>query len=220
MITLADSLLFEGIDPECIEDLLVYLEAHEELFEQGSMLFSEGEVMSEIGLVLSGSAHVVQHDFWGNASIVSELAAGEVFGVSSASPGASDLGVHGLALAPTRVLYLSTERILSPNDHSCVGHERLVCNFARVLAHKCNLLNRKITHSSKRTTRGKVLSYLSEQAQQAGSAFFTIPFNRQQLADYLEVDRVALSKVLSQMKVEGVLDYDRSTFRLLKPERA
>ena len=209
--------LFAGVDPGDVPDLLARFDAHEESFEKGELLFREGDVMHEAGLVLEGGLHVVQHDFWGNASIVSEVGEGELFGASSACDPPSALDTHGLALVPTRALYLSTDKMLNPPPGAPASHVRVVANLARMLAGKYAVLNRKIAHTSKRTTRGKVLSYLSEQASISGSAFFTVPFNRQQLADYLEVDRAALSKVLARMRAEGVLDYDRSTFRLLKP---
>lgn len=140
-----------------------------------------------------------------------------MFGASSACDPVPALDTHGLALVPTRALYLDTGRILNPPPGAPACHVRALANFARMLAGKYAVLNRKITHTAKRTTRGKVLSYLSEQAALAGSDLFAIPFNRQQLADYLEVDRAALSKVLARMRDEGVIDFDRSTFRLLKP---
>lgn len=209
--------LFNGVEMPDVIQLLRRFDAHEEVFAKDELLFREGDVMREVGLVLSGSLHVLQHDFWGNASIVSELGEGDLFGASSACDPVPALSMHGLALTPTRALYLSTEKILDPSAAVPASQVRVMANFARVLAGKNAVLNQKITHTAKRTTRGKVLSYLSEQASLSGSAFFTIPFNRQQLADYLEVDRAALSKVLSRMREEGVLDFDRSTFKLLRP---
>lgn len=217
MVEPAEFSLFAGVDSGEVPKLLARFDAHEESFEKGELLFREGDVPHEVGLVLSGALHVMQDDFWGNASIVSEVGEGDLFGASSACDPVPALDTHGLALAPTRALYLDTGRILNPPPGAPACHVRALANFARMLAGKYAVLNRKIAHTAKRTTRGKVLSYLSEQAALAGSDLFAIPFNRQQLADYLEVDRAALSKVLARMRVEGVIDFDRSTFRLLKP---
>lgn len=210
-------LLFDGIDACDIDNLLAQVDAHRESFEKGQLLFREGDVVHEVGLILSGSIHIMQHDFWGNASLVSQLDAGDVFGTSSIVEGELELAVRGVALAPAEVLYVDTEKVLCPSGRVHPAHVRLISNLTRALAHRNTLLAGKIAHTSKRTTQGKVLSYLSEQARLQGSDLFTIPFNRQQMADYLEVDRAALSKVLSHMKDAGVLDYDRSTFKLLKP---
>lgn len=216
-LELAGFPLFDGIDGCDIDDMLAQVEAHEELFEKGQLLFREGDVVCEVGLILSGSIHIMQNDFWGNVSLVSQLDVGDVFGTSSIIKGELELDVHGAAFVPTKVLYLNTERILHPTTQAHPGQVCLISNLTRALAHRNTLLASKIAHTSKRSTYGKVLSYLSEQARLNGSDLFTIPFNRQHLADYLEVDRAALSKVLARMKDEGVLDYDRSTFKLMKP---
>ena len=192
MMEPAEFSLFGGVDPGEVPKLLARFDAHEESFEKGELLFREGDVPHEVG-------------------------EGDLFGASSACDPVPALDTHGLALVPTRALYLDTGRILNPPPGAPACHVRALANFARMLAGKYAVLNRKITHTAKRTTRGKVLSYLSEQAALAGSDLFAIPFNRQQLADYLEVDRAALSKVLARMRDEGVIDFDRSTFRLLRP---
>ncbi|MDR3995164.1 MAG: cyclic nucleotide-binding domain-containing protein, partial [Adlercreutzia sp.] len=110
----AEFSLFGGVDPGEVPKLLARFDAHEESFEKGELLFREGDVPHEVGLVLSGALHVMQDDFWGNASIVSEVGEGDLFGASSACDPVPALDTHGLALVPTRARYLGTGRILNP----------------------------------------------------------------------------------------------------------
>ena len=143
MMEPAEFSLFAGVDPGEVPKLLARFDAHEESFEKGELLFREGDVPHEVGLVLSGVLHVMQDDFWGNASIVSEVGEGDLFGASSACDPVPALDTHGLALVPTRALYLDTGRILNPPPGAPACHVRALANFARMLAGKYAALNRK-----------------------------------------------------------------------------
>ena len=112
------------------------------------------------------------------------------------------------------MLLMDVERVLSRCTNSCAFHARLTGNLFALLAEKNRILARKVDYLAQRTTRQRLLTYLSEQAQRAGSAEFTIPFNRQQLADFLSVERSAMSAELSRMQAEGLLETERSHFRL------
>ena len=165
-------------------------------------------------MVLSGSVHIVKEDFWGNRNIVTEIGPGQIFAESYAcTPGAA-LGVSVVAAEAAAVMFMNVRRVLTTCSSACEFHSRLLRNLLSVLAEKNLRFNDKLTHMAQRTTRQKLLSYLSAESMRLGSPEFDITFNRQQLADYLSVDRSAMSGELSKMRDEGLLDFYKSHFRL------
>ena len=162
-----------------------------------------------MGVVLSGSLRIVREDFWGNRALLTTIVPGELFAESFACAGAS-LTVRVEAAQEAEVVFFPPQALLNPPP----GGERLSGRLLEVLARKNMMLNQKIDYLSQRTTRAKVLSYLSRQAEEAGAASFTIPLNRQELADYLSVERSALSAELGKLRREGVLEFHRSQFTL------
>ena len=129
-------------------------------------------------------------------------------------PGSGAMRSDVVAVESCTVLLMDVERVLSRCTNSCAFHARLTENLFALLAEKNRILARKVDYLAQRTTRQRLLAYLSEQAQQAGSAEFTIPFIRQQLADFLSVERSAMSAELSRMQAEGLIETERSHFRL------
>ncbi|WP_418504985.1 Crp/Fnr family transcriptional regulator [Cloacibacillus evryensis] len=173
-----------------------------------------GDSTEAIGMVLSGSVHIVKEDFWGNRNIVTEIGPGQIFAESYAcTPGAA-LGVSVVAAEAAAVMFMNVRRVLTTCSSACEFHSRLLRNLLSVLAEKNLRFNDKLTHMAQRTTRQKLLSYLSAESMRLGSPEFDITFNRQQLADYLSVDRSAMSGELSKMRDEGLLDFYKSHFRL------
>ena len=173
-----------------------------------------GERIENVAMLLEGSVHIQKEDYWGNLSILSEISAGEMFGEVYACLGSDEILNDAVAVKQSRVLFLNMKRILTMCPSACQFHGRLIRNLLSVLAVKNKVLTQKLEHMSKRTTREKLLSYLSEQSQRAGSPEFDIPFNRQQMADYLSVDRSAMSAELGRMRDEGLLAFERNHFRL------
>lgn len=129
-------------------------------------------------------------------------------------PGSGAMRSDVVAVESCTVLLMDVERVLSRCTNSCAFHARLTENLFALLAEKNRILARKVDYLAQRTTRQRLLAYLSEQAQRAGSAEFTIPFNRQQLADFLSVERSAMSAELSRMQAEGLIETERSWFHL------
>ena len=183
-------------------------------FPKGAYLLRAGAPCSSAGLLLSGRALIIQEDFWGNRSLLASLAAGDIFAEAYAMPGSGAMRSDVVAVESCTVLLMDVERVLSRCTNSCAFHARLTENLFALLAEKNRILARKVDYLAQRTTRQRLLVYLSEQAQRAGSAEFTIPFNRQQLADFLSVERSAMSAELSRMQAEGLLETERSHFRL------
>ena len=201
--------LFRDIAPADLASLLDCLDARERAYEKGAWLLRRGEWTDRLGLVLSGTVHILREDFWGSRSIVGLAGPGEIFAESYALAG-EPLEVSVLAASDARVLFLRVETALT-------GCGQLTRNLTALLAEKNLTLTRKMRHMARRTTREKLLSYLSAQALRSGGPEFDIPMDRQQLADYLAVDRSAMSAALGKLRDEGVLEFRKNHFRLLEP---
>lgn len=215
LFILKKSPLFGGLKEEEIHTVLSCLSAQKSSYPKSSFILRLGEKAKSIGLLLSGRAYVMQEDFWGNRNLVTELTAGQVFAESYACTPGSTLQVSVLAEEPCDVLFLDAQRLLTLCASTCEFHIQLIRNLVSILAQKNLLMNEKLAHMGQRTTHQKLLSYLSAEAQRHGGAEFDVPFNRQQLADYLSVDRSAMSAELCKMRDEGLLCFRRSHFVLL-----
>lgn len=213
-ISQMQSPLWKGIAPQDLGQMLQCLTATERQYQKGEFLFYAGDKITAVGLVLSGCLHLVQEDFWGNRAILAEVTEGQLFGETYACIPSETLHISVYAAQDTKVLYLDVQRILQTCTSACHFHTQLIRNLLEISARKNLMLTQKISHMNQRTTREKLLSYLSEQAQKAGSACFTIPFSRQQLADYLCVERSAMSNTLCKLRDEGVLSFVRNRFEL------
>lgn len=207
--------LFSGVSEENIEAIFSCLSATFKEYKKGEYIFRQGEHIENICILLSGSVHIQSDDYWGNRSIVSEVTSGEMFGESYAVHGSSAVLNDAVATSDSTVAFLNVNRLMTVCSNSCVFHSTVIKNLLFSLTHKNRNLMQKLTHISKRTTREKLISYLSNQAKLTGSNSFSIPFNRQQLADFLSVDRSAMSNELSKMKTEGLLNFDKNNFTLL-----
>ena len=210
--------LFAGIDPQEISDMLGCLSPTEREFAKDAFVLHEGSPVDAFGLVIRGSVLVIQEDFWGNRNIITVIAPGEVFAESYACSAGVPLGVNVVAQEASEILFLEVQRALHTCNTACGFHQRLIRNLVSMLAEKNLHINEKLLHISQRSTRDKLLSFLSSQSQHHGQAAFEIPFNRQQLADFLSVDRSAMSSELCKLRNEGILRFDRSHFELVHPQ--
>lgn len=204
---LTASPLFRHISETELPALLTGLKARTAAFQRGELLLRRGEDTGRMGLLLAGTVHIIREDFWGRRSIVGLVGPGEIFGESYALAGVPP---EVSVLAATRGEALS----LDAAELTAQGGQ-LAANLTLLLAEKNLQLTRKIRHMARRTTRDKLMSYLSAQALLAGSPSFDIPMDRQQLADYLAVDRSAMSTELGKLRDEGVLEVRKNHFRLL-----
>ena len=214
---LTECALFHGLREAQIQEMLPCLSARQSRFRRGQFLLRAGDRVAFAGILLSGEAEVLQEDFWGNRNLLAAVGPGDLFAEAFACAHAVS-PVSVLCKTDGRVLYLDTHAVFSPCEKGCAQHRTLSQNLIRVLAEKNMQLNEKAGFLSQRTTREKLLAYLSAQARRAGSASFRIPFDRQQLAHFLSVNRSAMSAELSRMQREGLLCADRSSFTLRQPE--
>ncbi|MCC2124663.1 Crp/Fnr family transcriptional regulator [Hominiventricola filiformis] len=206
--------IFFGISEEETEKMLHCLEVRPETYQKDEYILRAGDRVEAFGVVITGKVMIIQEDFWGNRNILAAVGAGHCFAETFAcSPGAV-LNVSVIAETNVQVLFLNVKRILTTCPSTCSHHSRMIRNLLSELAEKNLRLNEKITHLGQRSRRAKILSYLSAEAQRHGSAEFDIAFSRQQLADYLSVDRSGLSMELSRMQEEGLLEYRKKHFVL------
>ena len=211
---LAASPLFSGVTEDELDAMLTCLAAKTEQFPKDVFLLRPGDAVEEIGMVLSGCALVVQEDIWGNRNILSRTTPGQTYAAAFACAPSSVSNVSVVTETPTAVLFLNVKRLLTVCPSACAHHSRIIRNLLSDLAGKNLLLNEKLTHIAQRTTRAKLMSYLSAEAQRRGAVEFDIPSSRQQLADFLAVERSGLSLELGKMKKEGLLDYHKEHFVL------
>ena len=212
------SQLFSGVSEEEVIAMLSCLKAERKDFPKDAFLLRAGDTAESIGLVLSGSVLVIQEDIWGNRNILSKAGPGQTFAAAFACAPGSRLNVSVVAEAPVTAMFLNVKRILTVCPSACTHHSRIIRNLLDELAEKNLRLNEKLTHMAQRTTRAKLMSYFSAEAQRRSVYEFDIPFSRQQLADYLGVDRSGLSVELGKMRDEGLLDFHKSHFLLKTPE--
>lgn len=207
--------LFRGIGEEERGTMLGCLGARVRSFAAGEAILLAGDPPDRIGVLLDGRASVVREDAAGARTLVAGLGPGDLFAELFACAEAEALPVSVFAGTAAAVLFLDYRKIVSSCPSACPFHARLVENMLAVVAEKALFLNRRLGHLSQRTTREKLLSYLAEQAERAGSKTFAIPFNRQELADYLCVERSAMSAQLGKLRDEGILRFQGSRFELL-----
>ena len=206
--------LFSGVSEEELTAILACLGAEVKHFPKDDFLLRAGDTAESIGLVLAGSVLVIQEDIWGNRNILSKAGPGQTFAAAYACAPGSLLNVSVAAETPAAAMFLNVRRVLTVCPSACVHHSRIIRNLLGELAEKNLRFGEKLTHMGQRSTRAKLMSYFSTEAQRLGKYEFDIPFSRQQLADYLAVERSGLSLELGKMKREGLLDFHKSHFVL------
>ena len=204
--------LFSNIKESEIQDVLNFLNASEHQYSEGETVFHSGTVINQIGIVLEGRIQIENTDFWGNKTILDSLGKGKVFAETYALTNVP-LMVNITATQDSKILLLQTDNLgTGSGDISQI----ITKNILAISMKKNRHLSQRIFHTSSKTIRGRPLSYLSSQVPRGTpNAEFDIPYNRQQLADYHEVDRSALSAELSKMKADGLIDYWKNHFKLL-----
>ena len=205
--------LFHGLSAEDLNAILVWQCPVLHRYAKQDYLFHVGDRAHSIGIVLEGSVTILQEDFWGNRNIVTRLSPGHLFAEVYAVTREQRMGVSVMTDEGAVILLLNAHRLLNTSGE--IFEMRIIRNLLATIADKNLTLNTKLSHLSQRSTREKLLSYLSEVSSQQGSADIQIPYDRQQLADYLSVNRSALSKELSKLREEGLLRYQKNRFTLL-----
>ena len=207
--------LFDGIRLEDLSAMMGCIGGKKLTVQKGQPVWREGDPADHVGMVLSGAVRLERADYYGNRSIVAHIGPAELFGETYACAGVAALPVSVVADVDSIVLLMDCRRITTTCSSACAFHSRIIFNLLRLVAEKNLVFDQKIQITSQRTTREKLMAYLLNQAKLQGSDSFSIPYDRQELADYLEVDRSGLSAEISKLRKEKVLESDRCNFKLL-----
>ena len=203
--------MFNRIKEDELEALLSCLNAKLVKYDKNITIFEEGKVLHSFGVVLSGKLQTVQYDFSGNRSVLNLLEPFQIFGEAFSYVG-TNFPLNVETIEKSEVLIMNSTKISNPCENGCKFHKQLINNLLHILAHKNVNLTQKIECMAKRTTREKLLTFLSIEAVKNNSKEFEISYDRQGLADYLGVERSAMSAELSKLRLEGILDSKKNKF--------
>lgn len=213
MSFISKTALFQGCSEEDILNMSKHLDFRTKKYRKEHVIFGTGSVVTDIGLVLSGSVRIEHTDLWGNKIILGIIPAGGVFAESYACIPNEPLMVDAVANEDCEILFINVPRLFIPCS-ACVSQNKLIQNLVMISAEKNLQLSRRSLHTSPKTIRGRLSSYFSQQVSSQRSNKIVIPFDRQQLADYLNLDRSALSKELGKMRKDGLIEYHKNTFMI------
>ncbi|MEY8338254.1 Crp/Fnr family transcriptional regulator [Lachnospiraceae bacterium 62-35] len=205
--------LFRGCSEDDVRKIAKYLGFKTVRYKKGTTIYKEGTTVTNIGLVLSGSVQIEHNDFWGNKSVLDIVYPGGIFAEAYACIPNEPLMINVVANANCEILFISIPNLFIPCT-VCKIQNRLIQNLMIISAQKNLQLSKRSLHTSPKTIRGRLLSYFSQLISEQGSSKVVSPFNRQQLADYLNLDRSALSKELGKMKNDGLIEYNKNAFHL------
>lgn len=212
---LEKTILFRNVNEAEISSMLNCLQARKRSYKKGEYVFHQGDVIDHITVLVEGGLHIQRDDYWGNRSIVNIVGVGEMFGEAYAASEHNIILNDVVAVEDSTVVFFDIKRLLTVCSTACRFHSMVVQNLFFAMSEKNRQLMQKLGHMSERTTREKLMSYLSEQAKKQNSSSFSIPFNRQQLADFLSVDRSAMSNELCKMRDDGLIVFEKNRFELL-----
>lgn len=207
--------LFDGIPREDFGAMLHCTGYHVGSYHKGQVIILEEEHIYNIGIVLSGSVDMLQTDIWGDRTLLIRIRENGMFGETFACSDNTRSVVSFAAAEDSQILFIPFHRIMRTCSMSCEFHHKLIENMVRIIASKNQDLMRKVEVISRKSLREKILAYLSIQAQGNNARYFQIPLSRSELADYLCADRSALTRELSSMRAEGIIDFEKNTFRIL-----
>lgn len=213
--TLKNSSLFENINEHDISALLGCLGTKTKQYLKNEIIMSEGDSTREFGLVLSGSVQIIRIDYLGNRTILSQIAPTHLFAEAFACAGVVSLPLDVVATEDSEIMFIDSTRVLQSCCNACEFHNQIIYNLMKSIAEKNILFHQKLQITSKRSTREKLMEYLSQEARKQNSASFEIPYDRQALADYLEVDRSGLSAEISKLRKENIIASHKNFFRIL-----
>lgn len=210
-----NSALFKDISSQDLKTMLSCLGYHFGSFEKGEIIFHEGQELHYIGVVVSGAVDIVKEDILGNRTCFARISKGDLFGLAFACGSDKQSAVSYVTAEDASVLFLPIDRVMHSCDNSCAFHQRMVVNLAGLIADESRKFVKKLEIVTKRSIREKILTYLNMQHKQNNSSYIEIPLGRIELADYLCVDRSALTRELAKMKKEGLIDFDGNCFKVM-----
>lgn len=207
--------LFQGISENELENMLKCLDANIKQFDKEDIIIMTGSEINSVGIVLSGNVKIIEENIFGNQSIIAEIGEGHIFAETFACAGIEKSPVTVIASSACKIMFISFQRIIKSCSSACTFHTRLIRNMLHMIASKNLMLKDKIELLSQRTTRDKLLNYLNSMVKRQKTTKIVIPFNRNELADFLSVDRSAMSRELCKLRDEGVIEFNKNEFEIL-----
>lgn len=212
---LKNTMIFCKMEDDEISASLKFLHAREQGFKKGTTILHAGDITDEIGLVVEGSVTIESDDAWGNKTILSSIESGQVFAETYALLPNEPLLVNVIANKNCRILFLRIGSLMQLQSNTNQWITKFISNILMISTHKNLMLSSRSFHTAPKTIRGRVMAYLNSVSMQKHASEFNIPFDRQQLADYLNLERTALSKELGKMKRDGLIDYYKNSFKII-----
>lgn len=206
--------LFKGMSENDIELILNCLGSRKQKYQKGSYVYMEGEKNPKVGVVLSGTVQAIKETKDGGRILISQIKKGDTFGLSYVCAQLESLPISVISIDTSEILFIELNQLVQTCHKACTFHVEMIKNALWILARKNLFLDTKMYYLSHKTIRERLLTYLEDQEMKSGSSEFEIPFNREQLADFLCVDRSALSRELGNLKNDGVLQYKKNRFKL------
>ncbi len=215
---LQKTMLFRGMSPEEIKQALSVMQAQEKKFQKGEAIMLSGNTTRRMGMVLEGSVTIESNDIWGNRTILSHVGKGQFFAETYALLKNEPLLVDVTANEDCEILFLRVDKMEQLNHSAEPLSLKYLANLLTISAHKNLTLSGRSFHTAPKSARGRVMAYLNSVSLQKHSREFDIPFDRQQLADYLNLERTALSKELGKMKKDGIISVRKNHFMIMNTE--
>lgn len=212
---LKTSPLFQGVDDNDLEAMLSCLGATERKYRKNDVILLAGTRVTSVGILIDGNAQITRDDAEGNRAILSELEKSDLFAEAYVAAGSMEVPITVIATSDCRIIWIPFNKIVGTCSNACGFHKTLVQNMMRVIAVKNIWMNEKMRILSCKTTKEKLMTYLSDYSERVGKNKFRIPFSRNELADFLSVDRSAMSRELGKLRDEGYLKYHKNEFELL-----
>jgi len=207
--------LFQGVTQQEFKHVMSCIRAYEKSYAKNSYIIMQGDKVTSFGMVTEGSVDVIKENIYGTRRLIATIEKDMIFAESLAASGLDESPISAVAREDCKVLFIPIDRLLVMCATSCTFHNRLITNMVRMLAVKNLILNQKLDYLTSRTTRERIAKYFIDTANREGKTQIKIPYNRNQLAEYLGVDRSVLSRELSKLKTEGILDFEKNTFRIM-----
>lgn len=216
---LKNNKLFEGINEPDIFSMLKCLNSHTEIYPKGDFIFLSGESKPRVGIIISGETQVLKENILGDSMIVGSFGIGEMFGETFACMRMKEMPVTVIASEKCEILFIDIDSVIHTCKSACSFHRQLISNLLKVIAEKNIFLNQKMSYITHKTIRGRLEAYFYDMIEQNGSYTVTLPYNRNELADFLCTDRSAMSRELSKMKTEGIIAVNKKTITWLKKNK-
>ncbi|NLP44254.1 MAG: Crp/Fnr family transcriptional regulator [Peptococcaceae bacterium] len=213
--TIADCILFEGINSDELRSILPCLDVKIVEYKKGDYISVAGKAFNQIGLVLEGSIVLTKETVSGNRVIISVLGKSEIFGEMAAYSGQKSWPVTVIAQTNCTIMFFSQDKIVGCCESVCSSHRQLILNMLKVVSNRALLLNRKVEYLSIKSLRSRICTYLLEEYKKNGQRTFQLKLNRNELADFINVSRPSLSRELGKMRDEGLIDFHSSAIKIM-----